>query len=208
VKAWVQYCHRGKDLPVAFLSRFLNRAQKSYNTTEKELLAIVWGIRCFRPYLYGWKFTVVTHHKPLTWIMTSKNPRSRLLRWRIKLEEYDYEVEYRKGALNTNADALTRITSQIAEKRAPEKKRERVTYVGIKATILYEYHDSQLGVHRRLNKTFREIMKMCEWPNLKRKIEKYVRRFTCCQLNKNSSPRRNEPMEITTTAVNSSRGLR
>jgi hypothetical protein len=82
----------GKDLPVTFGSRTLNRAEKSYSTTEKELLAIMWGMRYFRPYLYGRTFTVVTDHKPLTWIMNVKEPGSRLLRWRIKLEECDYEV--------------------------------------------------------------------------------------------------------------------
>jgi hypothetical protein len=65
--------------------------------------------------LYGRKFTVVTDHRPLTWIMNVKDPGSRLLRWRIKLEEYDYDVMNRKGALNTNADALSTI-SLTAEK--------------------------------------------------------------------------------------------
>jgi hypothetical protein len=71
----------GKDLPVAFTSRTLNQAEKNYSTTEKELLAIVWGMRYFRPYLYGRKFTVLTNHRPLTWITNVKDPGSRLLRW-------------------------------------------------------------------------------------------------------------------------------
>ena len=98
----------GKDLPVAFASRTLNQAE-NYSTTEKELLAIVWGMRYFRPYLYGKHFLVVTDHKPLTWIMNVKDPGSRLLRWRIKLEEYDYEVIYRKGALNTKRTRLVEL---------------------------------------------------------------------------------------------------
>jgi len=81
----------GKDLAGAFASRTLNQADKNYTAME-ELLAIVWGMRYFRPYLHGRKFTVVTDHKPLTWIMNVKDPRSRLLRWRIKLEEYEYEI--------------------------------------------------------------------------------------------------------------------
>jgi len=135
----------GRDFPVAFASHTINRAEKSYSTTEKELLAIVWGMRYFRPYLYGRKFTVVTDHKPLTWIMNVKDPGSRLLTWLIKLKVYDYDVVYRKGALNTNADALSRINSLIAEKGAPKKKRECVTDEETKATVLYEYHDSPVG---------------------------------------------------------------
>lgn len=41
--------------------------------------------------------------------MSLKEPNSKLIRWRLKLEEFDYEVIYKKGKLNTNADALSRI---------------------------------------------------------------------------------------------------
>jgi hypothetical protein len=43
--------------------------------------------------------------------MSVKDPGSRLLRWRIQLEEYDYEYEivYKPGTQNSNADALSRI---------------------------------------------------------------------------------------------------
>jgi hypothetical protein len=119
---------------------------------------------------------VVTNHKPLTWIMKVKDPGSRLLRWWIKLQKYDYEVVYRKGALNTNVDTLSWISSLTVEKGAPEKKRERVTDEETKATTLYEYHDSPAGGHRGMKKTFREIRKRYEWLNMKREIEKYMRR--------------------------------
>jgi hypothetical protein len=87
----------------------LIKAERNYPTIEKELLAIVWGTKYFRQYLYGKKFIVVTDHRPLTWIFSVKDPSSRLLRWRLKLEEYEYEVKYKKGSSNTNADALSRI---------------------------------------------------------------------------------------------------
>ena len=69
-----------------------------------------------------------------------------------------------------------------------------------KATILYAYHDSPVRGHRGMNKTFREISKVYEWPNMKREIEKYVRRCKSCQMNKSLEPRSRAPMEITTTA--------
>jgi hypothetical protein len=99
----------GKDLPIAYASRNVNKAEQNYSTSEKELLAVVWGVKHFRPYLYGTKFKIASDHKPLMWIMNIKDPGSRLLRWRIKLEEYHYEIVYKKEALNANADALSRI---------------------------------------------------------------------------------------------------
>ena len=72
----------GKDLPVAYASRSLNKAESHYITSEKELLAIVWATKYFRPYLYGRKFKLVSDHKPLLWIMNVKDPGLRLMRWR------------------------------------------------------------------------------------------------------------------------------
>jgi len=99
----------GNDPPIAYASRTLNKAEQNYNTTEKELCAIVWGVKQYRPYLYGQKFNIITDHRALSWLFNVKDPGSRLIRWRLKLEEYEYEIHYKPGANNTNADALSRI---------------------------------------------------------------------------------------------------
>ncbi|XP_053612629.2 uncharacterized protein LOC128676517 [Plodia interpunctella] len=98
----------GKDQPIAFASRTLNKSESNYSTTEKELLAIIYGCKTFRPYIYGYKFIIVTDHRPLKWLFNHKDPSSKLQRWRLKLEEYDYDIIYRKGKLNSAADALSR----------------------------------------------------------------------------------------------------
>lgn len=40
--------------------------------------------------------------------MNCKDPSSKLVRWRLKLEEYQYEIVYKPGKLNANADGLSR----------------------------------------------------------------------------------------------------
>lgn len=99
----------GSDLPISYASRTLNEHETNYSTIEKELLAIVWATKYFRPYLYGRKFTIVTDHKPLQWLFSLKEPNSKLVRWRLRLEEFDYDICYKKGKLNSNADSLSRL---------------------------------------------------------------------------------------------------
>jgi hypothetical protein len=98
----------GQDKPISFTSRTLNNAERNYSTIERELTAIVWPCRHFRAYLMGRTFTVVTNHKPLTCVFSVKDPSSRLLRWRLLLEEFDYTIVYKAGKKNVNADALSR----------------------------------------------------------------------------------------------------
>lgn len=101
-------CNSNRN-PVAYASRSLNKAERNYPTIEKELLAIVWSIKYFRPYLYGRRFIVQTDHKPLVYLFSMTNPSSRLIKFRLILEEYDFSVEYVKGSDNVQADALSRI---------------------------------------------------------------------------------------------------
>lgn len=107
-----------RDKPIAYASRTLNETETRYSTIEKELLAIVWACKHFRPYLYGRKFTIYTDHRPLTWLFNLKEPNSKLVRWRLKLEEYDYNIVYKKGKINTNADALSRIPINALEEES------------------------------------------------------------------------------------------
>lgn len=98
----------GKNKPVAYASRTLNAAETLYSTVEEELLAIIWAVKHFRSYLYGQKFPIYTDHRPFTWLYSLAEPNSKLTGWRLRLQEYDFEVIYRSGKQNTNADALSK----------------------------------------------------------------------------------------------------
>lgn len=101
--------------PIAYASRGLNKAERNYPTMEKELLAIVWSVKYFRPYLYGRKFKIQTDHRPLVYLFGMRDPSSRLVKFRLQLEEYNFIIEYIKGAKNSAADALSRIRIESTE---------------------------------------------------------------------------------------------
>ena len=104
-----QYNDQTNLHPLSYTSRTLNSAEINYSTIEKELLSIVWSIKHFRPYIYGRKFYVLSDHKPLVWLSNVKDPGSRLLHWKLKLSEYNFEIAHISGTKNVVADALSCI---------------------------------------------------------------------------------------------------
>ena len=97
-----------KERVVAYGGRSLRPDERKWTVTEKECLAVVQGINAYREYLSHKTFTVYTDHKALQWLNDMKDPSSRLGRWALKLQEYQYNVIHRDGKNNKHADALSR----------------------------------------------------------------------------------------------------
>lgn len=134
-----------KGRPISYASRTLNSAERNYHTLEKELLAIVWSVKYFRPYLYGRKFLVRTDHQPLKWLYSLKEPNSRIIRWKIMLGEFEFDVEYLKGKDNKVADFLSRI---------PKPNVEDEENLDIKS--LFELTDSDMSTVHSANEDLNE----------------------------------------------------
>ena len=98
------------DLPIAFISRSLKPAEKNYSVTHLELLAVMFAVKQFRHYVLGSNFLIQTDHRALNGLLTSTDLSGRLQRWLTTLQEYlPFEVTYRKGKVNANADCLSRL---------------------------------------------------------------------------------------------------
>lgn len=100
---------------VSLASRVLTQVEYRYTTTEKELLAIVYSILKFRTYLIGWEFQIITDHQALTFLLSTPYQNSRLMRWILSLQEYNFSIVHCKGSDNIVADFFSRnFKSEVA----------------------------------------------------------------------------------------------
>lgn len=102
----------GVERVIAYASRGLRGAERNdsnYSAFKLELLALKWAItETFRDLLMYAKFTVVTDHNPLRHLETA-NLGAVEQRWVAQLAEFHFEIHYKPGKLNRNADALSRL---------------------------------------------------------------------------------------------------
>ena len=103
--------HDGKRRPIAFASRGLRpteRNMSNYSSRKLEFLALKWAVtQKFREYLLGNKFVVFTDNNPLSYLQSAKLGAVEQ-RWASELAVFDFEIKYRPGPTNRNADALSR----------------------------------------------------------------------------------------------------
>ena len=104
----------GSEQPIAFASRTLNEAEKNYAQIDRESLALVFGVKHFHNYVYGRPFILVTDHKPIVshfheYKYLPSMTSARIQRWAICLAAYDYQLKFRNGKDNANADLLSRL---------------------------------------------------------------------------------------------------
>jgi hypothetical protein len=134
----------GVEVPICFYSQVLRGAEQRYSATEGECLSLVWAVHKCKEYLQGRKFTLVTDHKALLYILDNSAPEpgavknDKIARWAMKLMAYSFDIKFRAGTMNVVADALSRRTKQdLAEEggavgglegaQEPDPKRSRTS---------------------------------------------------------------------------------
>lgn len=107
----------GKMRVVAYGSRTLTPAEQSYHlhSGKLEFLALKWAV-CdkFRDYLfYAPHFVVYTDNNPLTYVMSTAKLNAVGHRWVGQLADFRFEIRYKPGRLNVDADTLSRCPFDI-----------------------------------------------------------------------------------------------
>lgn len=81
----------------------------------------------FQDYLYGNTFSVVTDNNPLTYILTSTKLDAAGSRWLAALSTFDFNIVYRAGKRNQDADGLSRqLHGLVFDDSGSQEEAERV----------------------------------------------------------------------------------
>ncbi|GJU61843.1 reverse transcriptase domain-containing protein [Tanacetum coccineum] len=119
--------HKTKHFqPIHYASKTMTDAQAHYTTTEKELLAVVYALEKFCPYLVLLKTIVYTDHSALKYLLAKQDAKPRLLRWILLLQEFNVIIRDKKGAENLAADHLSRLENPHQD--VPENKEITKTF--------------------------------------------------------------------------------
>jgi len=110
------------ERPISFASRQLNKAKSDYSAAELETLAVVWATKYFRCYLCGKNFLVRTEYAALNFLRNFADHKSRLMRWSLRLSEFDIEIEYVPGSKIKHVDALSRHVGLVEDTQLLSKE--------------------------------------------------------------------------------------
>ncbi len=161
---WEQYSYKHNMVSYALsptsVGSFLPRETR-YSVVEKECLAVKWALDSFKYYLLGRKFTLETDHRALTWLGRMKDTNSRITRWFLAMQQFNFEVLYRKGLQNCTADFLSRTPQEVSKGRGRRchgvtpwpctdygARSLFFTHIHTQHTLIWTF--MMLGSHRRL----------------------------------------------------------
>ncbi|KAJ8127922.1 hypothetical protein O1611_g5714 [Lasiodiplodia mahajangana] len=111
----------GEWHPVAFFSETMHDAELNYGIHDKEMLAVIKALQCWRPELIGTQreqpFVIITDHKALEYFSTKQKLNLRQAGWADLLAQYNFLITYRPGSENVVADAMTRKQEELRSQK-------------------------------------------------------------------------------------------
>ncbi|GBM55009.1 Retrovirus-related Pol polyprotein from transposon 412 [Araneus ventricosus] len=131
-----------EEYVIAYFSKSLGKPERNYCVTRKGLLAIVKSIEHFHHYLYGQKFLLRTDHASLRWLLNFREPEGQIARWIQRLQEYDFEIQHRKGTSHGNIDALSRTPYKESCKHCTNTEKKFGIETDIFVKVLTTTNDS------------------------------------------------------------------
>ena len=127
--------------PVAFFSRTLQSSEIKHASVEKEAKAIIEAVRHWKHFLTGRHFTLVTDQKSVSYMFDQRHKtkikNDKIMRWRLELSCYSFDIIYRPGKDNIPPDTLSRVTCAATTQDSLHKLHESLCHPGV--TRLYHF---------------------------------------------------------------------
>ena len=173
----------GREYPVLFLSRSFHKAELRWKTQDKECFAIYKALEKFQYLLYNKRFILETDSKNLTFLNNATS--SRVYRWKLAIQRYDFTIKHIAGETNVVADAFSRCV--LDGHSTPEHPVQAVATLN--EVVLTEeqhktigkFHNSLVG-HHGVERTVKKMQAGGQtWSHLRELVRTFIRLCPCCQ---------------------------
>nr|XP_013767485.1 PREDICTED: uncharacterized protein LOC102206490 [Pundamilia nyererei] len=182
--------------PVAFASRKISESERNYPVHQLEFLALKWAVvDKFHDYLYGAKFTVRTDNNPLTYVLTTAKLNAVGHRWLAALATYDFNIQYRPGRHNIDADLLSRQHTNDTEWTDVPQSAIKAIY-RYRTSVMRSLHD-ECG-HLGVEKTTELLKDRFYWPRMNADVDQYIKTCGRC-VSRKTLPQRSSPLSQITS---------
>ena len=167
---------------VAFASRAMTQAEQNYCQIEKETLSVVFGCEKFNQSAYGRKFKVENDHQPLKAIFSKPNSRapSRIQRFMLRLQRYDFTLEYIPGKQMNVADALSRnYLKEVPNQEITDSEMDYVIHAVISDLPISQERLNQFKEETEKDETLQLLSEYIKngWPSHKGSVHPEVKPY-------------------------------
>ena len=198
--------------PVAYRSRKFSDPELNYDVHDKELLAIVDAFEEWRAYLERSRHLIVVYsdHKNLSYLTTTKKLNRQQVRWAELLASYDFQIYYRKGSKNRQADAFSQrsdlITKETQEQSLFTGKGKTLVLDKPEVATLHQnttssrrhvpkknqrkvisdHHNGPLLGYPGRDKTIELTQQRYQFLNIRKAVKDYIQQCITCAQNKST----------------------
>lgn len=162
---------------VQFVSKAFKGPSINWSVSEKESYAVYYSVTKLRHFLLGRSFVIRSDHKNMLFQSNSAVPK--ILNWALRMQEYDYVVEYIKGTSNTVADSLSRLNALdgTGEELDSHSKEDLISRV-----------HGQFSGHHGVSRTIKFLrLAGHSWSGLDHDVRDFVEKCAICAKMKNKS---------------------
>ncbi len=201
------YCYQivgGRQLPLAFISKSLSKTQQRWATIEKECYAIWYAVRHLEHILRDVYFIIRTDHRNLLYLNTNS---PKVVRWKLAIQEFNWDLEYVDGPSNQTADAFSRLCADVVKGNGEEEdtgdddEQEAENAAALAAIvhasetnfvipadkfkIISKIHNTRNG-HFGVDLTMKKIKQYLPeefpaWPLMREHVKAFIQRCPICQ---------------------------